>query len=199
MDQNRDKCESLLLQHAIDTDLPVLGVCRGMQFISHYFGSTLLPCEGHVTESLKIKHQSALILAIMWHPERDIQFKKLISKYFVNFFIGRIVLHKGLILAAGRGSRMGSLTDNAPKCYTTIDGKRLIEWQLNAMNTSYIDEVDIITGYRKDNFEYPTQYFHNEIWDTSNMARSLTKAHTWLEKHDCIISYSDIIYPPRSD
>ncbi|MCF2948117.1 phosphocholine cytidylyltransferase family protein [Paraglaciecola aquimarina] len=104
-------------------------------------------------------------------------------------------MHKGLILAAGRGSRMGALTDDTPKCFTTIDNKCLVEWQLEALNTSDIDEIGIITGYKKECFKYPNHYFHNQSWASSNMVRSLTKAHTWLEKYDCIISYSDIIYP----
>ena len=33
---------------------------------------------------------------------------------------------KGIILAAGRGSRMGTLTKNLPKCRTRLHGKELI-------------------------------------------------------------------------
>ncbi|MCF2948116.1 gamma-glutamyl-gamma-aminobutyrate hydrolase family protein [Paraglaciecola aquimarina] len=133
LDKNRDECENILLQHALDKDLPVLGVCRGMQFISHYFGSALRACEGHVTESLKIvhksesrlsktikhlskvnsyhnfqvsappknfevlvtsedsvikciEHNSAPIMGIMWHPERDKPFVKENIQLFQQLF-----------------------------------------------------------------------------------------------------------------
>jgi len=38
---NRDKVESILLRYAIFFNVPVFGICRGMQFINYYFGGTL--------------------------------------------------------------------------------------------------------------------------------------------------------------
>ena len=53
---------------------------------------------------------------------------------------------KGIILAAGRGSRMGVLTDNLPKCRTILHGKELIQWQLEAMEEASIKEISIVRG-----------------------------------------------------
>ena len=36
---------------------------------------------------------------------------------------------RGLILAAGRGSRMLALTGERPKCFVPLHGKTLLEWQ----------------------------------------------------------------------
>ena len=38
---------------------------------------------------------------------------------------------KAIILAAGRGSRMGDLTHDVPKCFLVVEEKKLIEWQLD--------------------------------------------------------------------
>lgn len=44
----RDVLESAILTFAHEQNLPVLGVCRGMQFINHYLGGTLIEVTGHV-------------------------------------------------------------------------------------------------------------------------------------------------------
>lgn len=37
----RDKVETLLLKKALEADKPILGICRGLQFINVFFGGTL--------------------------------------------------------------------------------------------------------------------------------------------------------------
>jgi putative glutamine amidotransferase len=47
----RDLTEKALFEYALSKDLPVFGVCRGLQFIHHYFGGSQLtacPIEEHV-------------------------------------------------------------------------------------------------------------------------------------------------------
>ncbi|MFE3186557.1 gamma-glutamyl-gamma-aminobutyrate hydrolase family protein [Streptomyces violascens] len=44
----RDAVEACLVAAAIERGLPVLGVCRGMQFLLHRFGARLEPVTGHV-------------------------------------------------------------------------------------------------------------------------------------------------------
>ena len=44
----RDDLEKSHLEEAIVRNIPVLGICRGAQFIAHYFKSTLKSVSGHV-------------------------------------------------------------------------------------------------------------------------------------------------------
>ena len=44
----RDAFERELLEHCSERRLPVLGVCRGMQFVVRHFGGRLAATEGHV-------------------------------------------------------------------------------------------------------------------------------------------------------
>ena len=37
----RDKCEKIILDYALENDIPVLGICRGIQFLNAYLGGTL--------------------------------------------------------------------------------------------------------------------------------------------------------------
>jgi L-glutamine-phosphate cytidylyltransferase len=101
---------------------------------------------------------------------------------------------KGIILAAGRGSRMGSLTSDLPKCRTVLFGKELIQWQLDALYGAGIKDIAIIRGYLSKTFEFDLKYFENKRWKHTNMVSTLFEASDWLENHTCIVSYSDIVY-----
>lgn len=50
----RDATESELLRHALERGLPVMGVCRGMQAIQHFFGVPLAAVQGHVAAQISI-------------------------------------------------------------------------------------------------------------------------------------------------
>lgn len=47
----RDLTEAELLTAAIKKDIPVIGVCRGSQFINKYFGGEITDVPGHVVKS----------------------------------------------------------------------------------------------------------------------------------------------------
>ncbi len=102
---------------------------------------------------------------------------------------------KGIILAAGLGSRMRHLTQDTPKCLIKLQGKTLLEWQLKTFNKAGIKEIAIVTGYKKELFyDFNLTQFHNENYASTNMVTSLVHASQWLESHECIVSYSDIFY-----
>jgi putative glutamine amidotransferase len=50
----RDSTETALLAGAIKRNLPVFGVCRGIQLINTFFGGTLSKVEGHIGTPHKI-------------------------------------------------------------------------------------------------------------------------------------------------
>ncbi len=106
---------------------------------------------------------------------------------------------KAIILAAGRGSRMGNLTDIRPKCMVEFKGRPLIEWQIEAIKSAGINEVAIVTGYRREMISmYGSVEFHNPQWSETNMVASLACASEWLDNEPCIVSYSDIFYLPEA-
>ena len=105
---------------------------------------------------------------------------------------------KAIILAAGRGSRMGNLTDESPKCLLEIYGKPLIKHQIEAITEAGIREIAIVTGYKNELLiPYGTHHFHNIKWEVTNMVYSLMCAKEWLDTSDCIVSYSDIYYSSK--
>lgn len=103
---------------------------------------------------------------------------------------------QGIILAAGRGSRLGTLTQDKPKCLVEIHERPLLEWQIDALKSGGVNKISIIGGYKADCLEpYGFPIIVNNRWEQSNMVASLLSASSILEKTGAIISYSDIFYP----
>jgi choline kinase len=102
---------------------------------------------------------------------------------------------RALILAAGRGSRLGPLGDGRPKCLVELEGKPLIERQIAALRRGGVDEIGVVRGYRADMLNFPgLTYFTNERWAETNMVMSLAAAASWLSAGPVIVSYADIFY-----
>jgi choline kinase len=53
---------------------------------------------------------------------------------------------KAIIVAAGRGSRLRHLTRDRPKTTLTIQGRSLIDRQLDTFRALGIDDITIVTG-----------------------------------------------------
>lgn len=103
---------------------------------------------------------------------------------------------KAIILAAGRGKRMGSQTDDAPKCMTVLGGRPLLAWQTAALKGAGVTDIGIVCGYKSE--KLPSEgfvRFQNTRWNETNMLRSLMCAREWLAREECVVSYADIVYP----
>lgn len=102
---------------------------------------------------------------------------------------------KAIILAAGRGSRMGNLTVDKPKGMVKLGGKMLLEWQINAIRKAGIGKIVIVRGYCGNAMLFSDiDYLDNKRWKTTNMVASLCEARGFLKKEDCVVSYADIVY-----
>ncbi len=113
---------------------------------------------------------------------------------------------RALILAAGFGSRLMPLTREVPKCMVEYQGKRIIDYEIEALKSAGITEIAVVGGYL---FEVLKEYlrdkhgiscfFENKNYATTNMVETLFCAREWMEsclqeKRDLLISYADIVY-----
>ena len=109
---------------------------------------------------------------------------------------------KAIVIAAGRGKRLGVHTEEIPKCMVLVGGRPMLEWQWRAMKSAGVDELVIIRGYKGDVLErfvadlgIPARYVDNREWETNNILLSLACARTEIDG-PCLFTYSDIIYTP---
>jgi len=104
---------------------------------------------------------------------------------------------KVIIIAAGKGSRLGSLTKNLPKTLLRINDKSMLDHQVDIYNKSGLTDINIIVGYQNDKFKNRCEtIIHNEEYEKNNILESLFCAEKIIVG-DCIISYSDIIFKSR--
>ena len=59
---------------------------------------------------------------------------------------------QAIIMAAGKGSRLGKLTENMPKSFLEIRGKKLIDINLSMLHKYGIWDIKIITGFQDKKF-----------------------------------------------
>jgi len=103
---------------------------------------------------------------------------------------------RAVILAAGRGSRMGEVGEARPKCLVELGGKPLISRQIAALRGGGAEAVGVVRGYRAEMIEFPDlTYFENPRWAETNMVMSLAAAAPWLRTGPVVVSYADIFYP----
>lgn len=106
---------------------------------------------------------------------------------------------RAIIMAAGIGKRMQPVTFETPKSLITVNGVRMIDTVIQALNNNNITEIYVVVGYMKEKFytlkeEYPgIQIIENPYYNTCNNISSLYMARDHIE--DAIILDGDqIIY-----
>lgn len=113
-------------------------------------------------------------------------------------------MKRAIVIAAGRGKRLGPHTEEIPKCMVQVGAKPILGWIWDAFRLAGIEELVIIRGYRGDVLEdlarklspAPTLTFvDNPEWQTNNILLSLACARRFLDQ-PCLMTYSDIIFTP---
>lgn len=104
-----------------------------------------------------------------------------------------------IIIAAGRGRRLMPTTADSPKCYAEVEGRRLLDWALDAFKQNGIERFCFIGGYQIDKVraDYPGFAFReNADWPNNNILLSLMHAEDLMDR-PFICCYSDILFTPR--
>ena len=101
---------------------------------------------------------------------------------------------KAIVLAAGEGSRLRPYTLERPKCLVEVQGKSLLDRQLEVLRAEGVSDIIIIGGYLSEKLEgRGSRQYHNPRYDETNMVWTLFCAEKELEG-DVIVTYGDIVY-----
>jgi len=83
---------------------------------------------------------------------------------------------------------------SCPKGMIKVNGKTLIERQIQVLNNVGIKKIIIVTGYKFKMINYNgIIYYHNENYQKTNMVESLMCAKAEFDQ-DIIVTYADLIY-----
>lgn len=106
---------------------------------------------------------------------------------------------KAIIIGAGRGSRLMPTTADTPKCFAEVNGKRILDWTIDAFKQNGVTDICFIGGYQIDKVRqaYPQFTFrHNAGWENNNILASLMHAEDQMDE-PFICCYSDILFTPE--
>jgi len=120
-----------------------------------------------------------------------------------------------LLLAAGTGSRLYPLTQNAPKCLTIVNGMSILERMLTNLNQHGFKRLVVVTGHLENHIkdflgnqvgDIKIEYIFSPLYKTTNniyslwMARKAMREPFLLLESDLVFDKSlldDMLYPNR--
>jgi dTDP-glucose pyrophosphorylase len=112
---------------------------------------------------------------------------------------------KAVILAAGRGTRMGTLTAEIPKPMLSVEGKPILQWILEGMREAGIRQACVVTGWQASVIEshfgdgsslgMELVYVRQEVADGTGRAPLLARG--FVGGDPFLLSYGDILVRPR--
>ena len=110
-------------------------------------------------------------------------------------------VRQAVILAAGRGTRMGELTMGVPKPMIAVGSRPVLEWIINGLQAAGVRRFLIVVGYRKEviedhfmdgsNFGTEIRYVEQVVQDGTGKVVSL--AEPFCGADPFILSYGDIL------
>lgn len=113
---------------------------------------------------------------------------------------------KAVILAAGKGTRMGGLTNEIPKPMLRVHGKPILEHIITGLQSAGVREFFIVTGWRAEivesyfgdgsKFGIKVQYGRQVVQDGTGKAPELAKA--FVGSDDFVLTYGDILVRPET-
>lgn len=111
-----------------------------------------------------------------------------------QYLAPEVMKGSAVILAASRGSHLGELTQDQPKCMIDVRGEPILRHLINTFQKCGVSNVGVVCGYRPDRVDAsPCSVFINSDYGKNGEVASLACARTMLDG-PCLISYGDILF-----
>jgi choline kinase len=106
---------------------------------------------------------------------------------------------RGIILAAGRGSRLNGTAGDKPKCLVSAGGLTLLERQIRALRGAGIDDIVIVVGCQAERVRQScgtaVRYVENFRFAETNSLYSLWTARALLSEGFVVLN-CDVLFHP---
>ena len=106
---------------------------------------------------------------------------------------------RGIILAAGKGSRLNGTAGNTPKCLVEVGGRSLIERQIDTLRAAGIDDIAIVVGCQQLHVRRVCgkglTYIENARYAETNSLYSLWLARPLLYEGFVVLN-CDVLFHP---
>ncbi len=113
-----------------------------------------------------------------------------------------MTIKRAILIAAGRGKRLGAHTEEIPKCMVQVGDRPILGWVWKALAAVGVDELVVIRGYRGDVLEQfvrtlvpKVTFVDNTEWQTNNVLLSMMCARRYFDQ-PTYATYCDIIFTP---
>ncbi len=107
---------------------------------------------------------------------------------------------QALILAAGRGKRLGPHIEDFPKCLLQVGGRSLLDHQLLMLAAAGIRDVCVITGYQHSAVERVchgrAHVLNSSKWAETNSLYSFWLARNWVSRQ-LVVMNCDVLADQR--
>tara|TARA_B100000029_G_C17374929_1_gene887553 strand:+ start:44 stop:790 length:747 start_codon:yes stop_codon:yes gene_type:complete len=102
-----------------------------------------------------------------------------------------------IIIAAGSGKRISDEVKSTPKSLINVNGKPIINFQIEALREVGIDNIIVIIGKYSEKFQIKNvHYVKDSNHENHDILGSLMEAKDFL-KNNVLVMYSDILFEPK--
>jgi L-glutamine-phosphate cytidylyltransferase len=109
---------------------------------------------------------------------------------------------KGVVLAAGKGSRLNGTAGDKPKCLVDVGGLTLLERQVRALEQAGIEDIVVVVGCQADRVRAAcprVQYVENARFSETNSLYSLWTARALLYEGFVVLNCDVLFHPGLLD